>query len=472
MQFDFRIFNSEEAEQIHEASLRVVSEVGMVLRDEDLLRYLQRQGISVDETRSLVRFPRQVVEQALAAAPREVSLWSHHGEELPLKKGYLHPGTYSHALNVLDYGASVPRSSTQADLVRFVRLGDALPEVHIVGPVCWAHDLPEAIQALHAAAATVANSAKHTQAAPQSLAEAQIWTDLAAIADQNLESCPGSTLSFVVSSTSPLQLDANTAQVLRYGAERGIPLILSPCPIAGATSPFTIAGTLVQSNAENLWLLTVAQFVREGTPVILGGAAGPMDMRSGNLSYGCPERHLMLGANIELAQFYGLPHNCPAGSVDSGLPDVQSGAEKMLTWVMRLLGGITLGIGFGSLLTGSTVSLEQMVIDADLLNCARRVLHGFQVNEKTMAEEIIARVGPGGDFLLDPHTLRCMRSDEYYLSPLANRQGSSGPTMLERAHQRVEELLASHTPSVSEAVVAEIEAYVRERENAERKTAH
>lgn len=180
----------------------------------------------------------------------------------------------------------------------------------------------------------------------------------------------------------------------------------------------------------------------------------------------------MLGANIELARFYGLPHNCPAGSVDSGLPDVQSGAEKMLTWIMRLLGGITLGIGLGSLLTGSTVSLEQMVIDADLLNCARRVLRGFQVDEKTMAEDAIARVGPGGDFLLDEHTLRWMRSDEYYLSPLANRQGPSGHTMLERAHQRVEELLDNYTPSVSQEVVAEIEAYVRERENAERKITH
>lgn len=468
MRFDFQMLDPADFEHIHRASLRVVSEVGMALEDEGLRRFLQGQGIPVDETRRVVRFPRQVVEHALAAAPREVSLWSHQGDELPLKSGYLHPATYANALNVLDYGAAAPRSSTRADLARFVCLGDALSEVHIVCPVCWACDMPEATQALHSAAATMTNSAKHTEVAPQDLAEAQIWTDLVAIADRNLDSHPGPTLSFVVSSTSPLQLDANTAQVLRYGAERGIPLILSPCPIAGASSPFTIAGTLVQSNAENLWLLTLAQLINEGTPVILGGAAGPMDMRSGNLSYGCPERHLMLGANIELARFYSLPHNSPAGTVDAGLPDVQSGAAKMLTWIMRLLNGINLGIGIGSLLTGSTVSLEQMVIDADLLQCAQRVLRGFQVNEETMAEEAIARVGPGGDFLMDEHTLRWMRSDEYYLSPLANRRGTSGQTMLEKAHERVEALLGDHTPSVSSAVVAEIEAYMREREDAER----
>lgn len=468
MQFSVQMLPPEDLERIHLASLRVVSDVGMALEDDGLRVFLHDQGIPVDEMSHVVRFPREMVEQALAIAPREVSLWSHHGDELPLKSGCVHPATYANALNVLDYGAPAPRHSTRADLVRFVRLGDTLPEVHIVCPVCWALDMPEAAQTLHSAAATIANSAKHSEAAPQNLSEAQIWTDLVAIADRNLYPLPGPTLSFVTSSTSPLQLDANTAQVLRYGAERGIPLILSPCPIAGASSPFTIAGTLVQSNAENLWLLTLAQLINEGTPVILGGATGPMDMRSGNLSYGCPERHLMLGANIELANFYGLPHNSPAGTVDAGLPDVQSGAAKMLTWVTRLLSGISLGIGIGSLLTGTTVSLEQMVIDVDLLQSAQRVLRGFQVNEETMGEDAIARVGPGGDFLMDDHTLRWMRSDEYYLSPLANRQGTVGQTMLERTHERVQALLAAHTPSVGPDVIAEIEAYVQERENAKR----
>jgi trimethylamine--corrinoid protein Co-methyltransferase len=464
MHVDFQMLDPKDAEQIHQAAIQVVSQVGMVLEDEELFQFMQRQRIPADETSRVVRFPRQVVEQALASAPRQVSLWSHQGDELPLQLGHLHPSTYSNALNVLDYAADAPRSSTLDDLVRLVRLGDALSEIKIVGPVCWAQDMPPLVQDLHSAAATITNSAKHANVAPQDLKEAQIWADLATIADQDLDPHPGSTLSFVTSSTSPLQLDGNTAQVLRYGAERSIPLILAPCPIAGAASPFTIAGTLVQAHAENLWLLTLAQLINEGTPVILGGAAGPMDMRSGNLSYGCPERHLMLGASIELARFYGLPHHSPAGTVDAGSPDVQSGAEKMRTWVMRLLNGITLGIGVGSLLTGSTVSLEQMVIDVDLLQLAQRVLRGFRVDEETLAVDAIARVGPGGDFMMDKHTLRAMRSDEYYLSPLANREGRLGQTMLDRAHERVEALLAAHTPPVSPSVVAEVESYVKERE--------
>lgn len=463
MQVDFRVLDPGDAERIHEAALHVVSEVGMALRDRGLQGLLQTHGISVDETSDVIRFPTGLVRQALAAAPGEVTLHSHEGDELPLTAGRTYVSTYANALNVLDYGADEPRRSTLDDLVGFVRLGDAMPEVSIVAPVCWARDKPAAVQDLHSAAGTLTSSTKHTNVGPHDLKEARIWTDLASIAKRR-QDLPNSTLSFVTSSTSPLQLDANTAQVLRYGAERSIPLILAPCPIAGASSPLTIAGTLVQATAENLWLLTLAQLVNEGTPVILGGAAGPMDMRSGSLSYGCPERHLMLGANMEMARFYSLPHHSPSGTVDAGGPDIQSGAEKTLTWTMRLLSDITLGIGIGSLLTGSTVSLEQMVIDADLLRMAQRVFRGFDVNEDTLALDVISSVGPGGSFLTEPHTVRWARSQEYYHSPLVNREGSEADTMLQKAHDRVQALLSEHVPSVDEHTIAEIGEYVGQRE--------
>lgn len=171
----------------------------------------------------------------------------------------------------------------------------------------------------------------------------------------------------------------------------------------------------------------------------------------------------MLGANIELARYYGLPHHSPAGSVDAIQPDIQSGAEKMLTWVSRLLEDINLGIAFGSLSTGSAVSLEQMVIDADTLESARRLFRGAQVNEETIGFEAMKRVGPGGNYLMDEHTLRWMRSQEYYQSSLVNREGTQGLSMLERAHAWVEEILRQHRPQVSERVKGEIQAYVQEK---------
>jgi trimethylamine--corrinoid protein Co-methyltransferase len=380
----------------------------------------------------------------------------------------MHPMTYQNALKVLDFGASATRQATEQDLITHVRLGSAMPEVKIVCAPCWPQDLPEPLQGLCTVAHLVSNTTKHVRGSPHNLDEVQIWVDLAQIASGDTDLARRPTVHFGLSPTSPLQLDHDSAEVLMYLARKGLPFCVTSCPMAGATSPLTLAGTLLLANAEHLFLLTLAQLVREGTPIIIGGAAGTIDLRTGELSYGCPERHLILGASIELANHYGLPHHSPAGSVDSWYPDIQSGAEKMLTWITRLLKGAVLGIAFGSLRTGSTVSLEQMVIDADLLRSAERVLQGLHVDEETLALEAIERVGPGGDFLMDSHTLVWMRKEEHYRSRLVNRDGARGPDMVARAHAEVERLLDSHHSTVPLSVVEEINRYVAERSQAAR----
>ena len=461
MEVEFRILKEEDVESIHSHSLRLLGEVGVQVDSEELCHFLQREGLPVHE--GLVKLPAEEVEAALKAAPREFSLYGRNGEELPLRPGHLHPMTYANALRVLDYNASSLRTATKQDLINFICLGAALPEVKIVCPVCWPQDTPENLQALHAVSTLMSNTTKHNRGSPHNLEEVQIWVELAQIASGNDDLSQRPTVHFGISPTSPLQLDADTGQVLLYLAAKGMPFCVTSCPMAGATSPFTLAGTLMQANAEHLFLLTVAQLVREGTPVIIGGAAGLMDMRTGGLSYGCPERHLILGANIEIANHYGLPHHSPSGSVDAWWPDVQCGAEKMLTWVTRLLKGTVLGMALGSLHTGAAVSLEQMVIDADLLKTAQRLFQGLRVNEDTLALEALRRVGPGGDFLMDEHTLRWMRSGEHYYSDLVNRQGAQGADMVERAHEKVQRTLQEHQAEVPDDVVEEIQRYVSKR---------
>ena len=456
----FRYLHESEVERLHEESLRVLSEIGMSLWDDDLCRFLRKQGIPVDE-RNLVRFPAEVVREALDVAPRHFPLCGHDGQALPHEPGCVHPSTAANALYVWDYDTQNLRPSTKEDLRRLVLVGDALPEVHFVGAVCWATDMPEATQGLHSIATLLANTTKHNHAAPQDVIEAEIWTDLASIADQEANLKDGASLHFAVSPTNPLQLDPDTAQVMRYGAERDIPLMISSCPMAGATSPYTIAGTVVQVNAEILFLLTLVQLIREGTPVILGSASGSIDVRTGDLSYGCVERHLMLGAIGELIRYHGLPMFLSGGQTDAVCPDVQSGAEKMLNWVSRLfVEDVKYGFSFGGLLTASAASLEQMVIDADTFKSAKRFVRGIQIDQETIGLEAIKRVGPGGNYLMDEHTLHWMRSEEHYYSPLVNREGPQGNSMLERAHVRVEGILREHQSKVSEGTQEKIEEYV------------
>lgn len=462
MQISARILSESDIERVEAQAMSVMERVGMMVDNDILCDLARRRGAAVDGR--CVRVPAEMVRWALQVGPRHIQLHGRNGDVLPLEHGQCHISTYAEAVNVVDYEATHLRPSTLKDTVDFVRLGQAMPEVSIVGPVCFARDLPGPIQLLRTAEVVVLNSNKHIMAAPLNLEEAQLWYDLMQLAapDQDLAIKP--LLTLVVSPTSPLQFDRDTSQVMQFAAERKIPFVAASCPLAGATSPLALIGTVVQLLAEDLFILTLAQIVNPGAPVIMGGAAGLLDMRTGALSYGAPERHLLLGAIIELADHYGLPHHSPAGSVDACYPDVHAGAEKMQCWMARRAHDIVFGIAFGSLYNGRAVSLEQMVIDADLWQESGRYFRGMDLSTLDESSTVIEQVGPGGKFLAVSQTLRLMRSQEMYYSQIANRQGDQGPSMLERAHQQVRRLLAQSAAVVAEPVSEAVHCYVAKRE--------
>ena len=296
------------------------------------------------------------------------------------------------------------------------------------------------------------NSTKLVEAAPQTGVEASAWIEAARAAEGTSPKAGCGSLLLTASPTSPLQIDTNTCQVIQVSARNRIPLLLSPCPMAGATSPYTMAGTLVQTHAEFLGMLTVVQILQEGTPTLYGSAAGVMDLRSGALSYGLPERNTLLSANIDLANFIGLPHFSASGTVDSPGPDYYAGAHKALAWMTRLMKGSILGIWFGSLMTGSVVSPEQIVLDAGLYRSLVSMLNGIHVDDERLAVDAIGRVGPGGNFLTDRHTRTWMRSNEF----AGFVQTADGLHMvvdpIDQAHLQVEDLLVYHRSQVSEQV--------------------
>ncbi len=452
MKYEYTVLNDGEIERIHQTAQRVLREVGIKVYDDALCATLSRCGLPVDRQEQLVRFPPEMVAAALEATPRSFSVCDHKGNEIVLQKGNTLPAVYSNAIKVWGWQTGRVRASTLDDLVTCVQLADAIPEIMVACPVCLPADEPQPSQMARAICVLLENSSKLNLAAPHDGAEATFWTEAVAITDQDLPGDIGPSLMFTVSPTSPLQIDPNTCQVLRHGIEHRIPLLISPCPMAGATSPITMAGTTVQTHAEFLGMLTIIQLLREGVPVIYGGSAGPIDLRVGALSYGVSERNTMLCANIDIADHFGLPHFSAAGTVDSASPDFQAGQSKALTWLIRLMKGTILGLWFGSLLTGSAVAPEQIVLDADLYRGVLSMLKGISLDEERLAYEAICRVGPGGNFITDEHTLAWMRSDEYYASPIVNHEGEGGQSMVDRAHQQVQAILASHSPSVAEKV--------------------
>lgn len=466
MKTSTQILTEAEIEQIESQALRILSDVGIKVYNQELRHKAKQAGLVVDD--EVVRIPPEIVRWAIGAAPREWCLYGRNGSRLPLTKGNCHLSTYADGLFVLDYRASEPRPSTEQDLVDFVRLGQAANEIAIVGPVCYARDYPEPVQLLHTAKVVMLHSDKHINIGPLNLDEARTWYELAEIASPGIDQQQTPTLSIVVSPTSPLQFDQDTSQVFTFAVEKKIPFLACSCPMAGGSSPLSLVGTIVLHLAEDLFLLALAQLLQEGTPVILAGAAGIMDVRKGALSYGAPERNLLLGAMIDIADYYHLPHHSPAGSVDSWYPDIQTGAHKMQTWMARKASGVILGIGFGSLLTGKVVSREQFLIDIDLWHMTERYFEGLDLSRLAEAFQVIQRVGHGGSYLADEQTFELMRAKEIYLSDLVNLEGSQRADMWERAHHKVERGLASHLfkpqPDISEAIerfVAEKEKFLR-----------
>lgn len=462
MIIEMQVLKPEDLERIHGEALKVLSRVGVEVHNEELCRLLRRQGISVEDRR--VRLPMEVVGTALQTTPRGFSLYDRRGSELPLKRGRSYFMNYGNSTNVSDYGAKGLRPSSRQDVMNWGRLGDALSEIDIANGGCYARDVPEPLQPLHTVAAVISNTTKHNSSSPLNLQEAEIWAELDEIA-RGKQGQPGVNSGFGM--TSPLQLDKDSAEVLLYVVRKKIPANVTSCPITGASSPSTLIGSQVLQTAEMLFLLTVAQLVSEGAPLMWGGGGGILDMRTGVMSYGAVERRLNIAAGAQQAAFYRLPHMGGSLTIDPWQPDVQAGAEKMMAMLTALLQS-SLPWGFvwgsaGGVAAGQAVSFEQMVIDVDLLKMAQRFLRGMNTDEEAWALDVIERVGPGGNYMLDEHTLRWMRTEEIYYSDIVNRQGERGQSMLERAHAKVERILAEHEPSVSEDAVQEIERYVEDR---------
>jgi trimethylamine--corrinoid protein Co-methyltransferase len=301
---------------------------------------------------------------------------------------------------------------------------------------------------------SLVHTTKHVMGGVHSIEGAQQVIDLASLVAGGLEALRERPLVSCITSwmVSPLHLDTNVTDILIEWCRHGLPLVLSSAPMAGSTAPVTLAGSLVQLNAEQLSGVVLCQLVRPGTPVLAGYIPGLADMRSGGYVAGAVEFGMMQAAAAQLAHFYGLPIYCSGGMSDSKLPDAQAGYEKMATLLLAAMGGCNyIHHAFGMVTNMNAASLEQAVIDDEIVGMVMRALRGIESTDDSLALEAIGRVGPGGHYLTDPHTLRFMRS-EFYHPTLGDRQNraaweaTGSLDTRQRAVAQLETLLQTHEP--------------------------
>jgi len=463
----FSILDERTRDDIYTRALEILRVKGLRVHSVALRGKLKRAGAQVDDATGIVTLPAELVRDAIGACPNEVDLYDLDGKATRFGPSTILDtvGTYVEAVQWLDYGVTRLRPSRLEDLERGVQLGDALTEVAFMGTVVWPMDVPVERQLPVALLTLLKNSRKMSTFGVQNEEQLRLICDALAVAADGMDISQRPPCTFVSSPTSPLTIDADSGDVLICGLDNGLVPDLAPCPMAGGTSQFSIIGTILQQVVENLFMTAAAFAVRPGTPVIWGGAAAAMDMKAGDVSYGGIERSLMMIGNIDMAEHFGLPCRSPAGSMDSCLIDAQCGAEKTWTYLTRVLSRAATGLALGGVTNGKAVSLEQMVIDADILNSVRRLAAGIETDRIDQADKEIRKIDHGGNFMMAQATMELLREGtEYYYPKTFNRAGTDAPSALERTHEQVEQILADWQNPVPEKVQAELEKLLRQNE--------
>ena len=263
--------------------------------------------------------------------------------------------------------------------------------------------------------------------------------------------------------TTPLKNTEDVCQQIMFCAEKGIPLIYSTGPLMGATSPVTIAGTIALSFAEFLSGLVLAQIKLPGAPVIVGCAPAPFDMQGMIDCHGSPELSIGYMVSKELINSYGLGDFTLAGATESKVVDMQAAADYAWTLTMSCLSGQNLIHDVGYMEGGASSSFDLVVLGDEIISMARKLKNGFELNNETLALDVIKDVGPNGTYLYSDHTLRNFKKEIWYPT-LMNRQTytawfKEGATDLqERLREKVISILDEHkTEPLAEFILKEIE---------------
>ena len=447
---DFRVLSADDISRIHTATLEVLERTGVEVMEEEAVALLRGAGARVsDDTR--VRIPPELVEKAIQTSPASVTLHRRDGEPTVVLEGSrFYYGTGSDCPHVVDPFTGERRLFTKDDVGRAARLCDALPNIDFFMSLGLVSDVPEQVSDLHQFEAMLVNTEKPIVFTAHSRQGMEDIIEMAAIAvggANNLRRRP--CIGLYAEPITPLTHYQPAVQKLLLAADKEVPVVYTPCPMAGATAPVTLAGTLVTANAEVLSGLVISQLKRPGAPFIGGGVISVMDMRTAILSYGCPELSLMSAAQADLGHHYGLPIFGTCGCSDAKVLDAQAASEAAISCLMGALSGANLIHDIGFLESALTGSLDLIVFTDEIIGMVKRIAEGIRIDDQTLAVDTIDKIGPGGQFVSDPHTARHFRQEHWIpgLIDRSNRQAwqeAGGKTMGDRVNEKTREILTAY----------------------------
>jgi trimethylamine--corrinoid protein Co-methyltransferase len=448
-----QVLDPDELRSIRDGSLRILAETGVEVPHPGVLGRLADAGARIDTRRGIARMDEAMVTAAVEAAGKRYVL---RGRDPGVLARYgfgdtnlmSSPGQFGWFDTDGDR-----RPPCLADARAAIRLGDRLSEVAVVGAMAVPSDVPPAVRDVVLTAELVRGTTKPTRCWPISKQSTRYVLEIyRAIAGGSTALRDRPMVETFLEPISPLRFPTVGLDVMLEYLEAGQPVSIGPMAMVAGTGPGTLAGTLVQEHAEILAGIVMVQTIAPGTPIMYGGIPHVMDPRTSICSFGSPEQGLLAVAMAQVARSYGFPVYVNVNLTDAKVLDAQAGMEKMSSFVVAMLAGVD-QVGHGGIVgTDHGGSLAWLVVDDEAARFARRIGRGVRVDDETLALDVIAAVGPGGDYLAEEHTVRHFREELLLPSPVWTRQTYEGwrtrgaTSMGDRAAERAAALLAGPGP--------------------------
>jgi len=448
-----KFLGKTEEDRVHELSLKVLKEIGVKIHSPTVLKMLADAGANVDMKTELVKFDEGIVKDALKKTPKSFTIASRDGKhDIRLPATTWPYSTLGGLVSwIEDYGTRNHREATRKDLATITRLADGIQAVDGIWPLVTIRDVPPHANFVHELWTCFQNTTKPIYGSAGSgtvgIPDAKVQIELGALVAggrEQLKKRPTFTvLSCVI---APLYFEKGAVEAQCEYARAGIPVISMSMSIGGATAPVTVAGTIVNSNAENLASLVITQTAAPGAPQIYSAEATLMDPRSGGIGYRGTEAPILFAALGQMAARYGMPKMTGVLGMElrrAGSP-VNFGTAAAI--LMSTLNGTDLCSGIGDLDSDNGCSLEEIVVDATIWHDFRQYMREFVISEKEAALDVTKAVGHGNTFVSHPHTLANFRKQIYTRDKLTELMYSDGSPdkVLEAAHEIVVKTLKEH----------------------------
>ncbi len=407
------ILSQEDIQRIHTATLDIIASTGVKFPSKKALDILEANGAQVDRSTQIARIPGHIMEEILAKAPPAYTLAAcDPALDLPLDGQHSYLGTDGCGVEIIDAFSGERRTTVKADVRDVARLADALPGIAFHWVPISAQDCPPQSRSLHELEAIWSVSKKHVQT------ESIVTTGEMATAIEMASTLAGGRnalrqhplLSIMQCTISPLAHDGGSLDAGLLAAQAGLPVGYMTMASCASTAPVTLAGNLVVGNAEVLSALALMQMAAPGCPVYYAAAQTVTDLRTGAYTGGGPEDYLFGAATNLLADFYNIPLSMGAFATGAKEPDWQAALDNSLSSFMAVSTGSDMLLGAGLLHGSRILSYEMLLMDCEIWSILHAMFQGIEVNDETLALDVIRAAGPGGNFLAQRHTRQHMRS--------------------------------------------------------------